>query len=578
MTDSHQDLGDTNVPLFSSEADGATRLGVLSSQAVRVIATLTVLAATVHSWMADGGLCDVLFVMGVFLTAGAVVTLASRRVLFATALVAASMVLLRLIAVLKQQSTEVVLHAYDVASFLRSWSPIADLWHDNRADAAGLLVALLAMIALGWIAWRVDPIRVRRVQALAAVAVCATLAGIGANAKNIAGHTAFYYEERYLSFWLSSWPDTIRALWRGHLIEAARSATGPALKLPVSCNLVSRPPHIILIHQESVVPPHYFPQIRYDRDIDPMFQSFDGRVHKLRVETYGGASWLTEFSTLTGLSALSLGGLHQFAQTIMARKTRETLPQALGRCGYRNVAVHPMLRVYLAIGSFFQAVGFDKMLDAKDQGATADIERDRVYFANALAETERHLKTSSQPLFLFVETMATHGPYSFTYRPEMHVPGGGSGTAPEMHEYLRRLGMAHKDYAFLRSELMQRFPGESFLIVQYGDHQPLVTLPLLGFRNDATIEEVMQSGNEAALLTYYAIDGVRYRPPPLPDLDTLDIPYLGTVMLTAAGLPLSDTYRERKHLMATCNGRYHGCPEVLEFNRRLIRSKIVDAL
>jgi hypothetical protein len=164
MTDSHPDLGDTNVPLFSSDADGATRLGVLSSQAVRVIATLTVLAATVHSWMADGGLCDVLFVMGVFLTAGAVVTLASRRVLFATALVAASMVLLRLIAVLKQQSTEVVLHAYDVASFLRSWSPIADLWHDNRADAAGLLVALLAMIALGWIAWRVDPIRVRRVQ------------------------------------------------------------------------------------------------------------------------------------------------------------------------------------------------------------------------------------------------------------------------------------------------------------------------------------------------------------------------------------------------------------------------------
>jgi hypothetical protein len=262
----------------------------------------------------------------------------------------------------------------------------------------------------------------------------------------------------------------------------------------------------------------------------------------------------------------------------MARKTRETLPQALRRCGYRNVAVHPMLRVYLAIGSFFEAVGFDKTLDAKDQGATERIERDRVYYANALAEAERHLKTSAQPLFLFIETMATHGPYSFTYRPEVDMPGGGSGTAPEMHEYLRRLGMARQDYAFLRSELMRRFPGESFLIVQYGDHQPLATLPLLGFRTDASIEEVMRSGNEAALLTYYAIDGVRYQPPPLPDLDTLDIPYLGTAMLDAAGLPLSDTYRERKRLMATCNGRHHGCPEMLEFNRRLINSKIIDAL
>jgi hypothetical protein len=367
-------------------------------------------------------------------------------------------------------------------------------------------------------------------------------------------------------------------LWRGHLIEAASNATGPALKLAAGCTPASKPPHIILIHQESVFPPHYFPQIRYDRDIDPLFQSFDGSIRKLRVETYGGASWLTEFSVLTGMSALSLGGLHQFVQTIMARKTRETLPQALRRCGYRNVAVHPMLRVYLAIGSFFEAVGFDKTLDAKDQGATERIERDRVYYANALAEAERHLKTSAQPLFLFIETMATHGPYSFTYRPEVDMPGGGSGTAPEMHEYLRRLGMARQDYAFLRSELMRRFPGESFLIVQYGDHQPLATLPLLGFRTDASIEEVMRSGNEAALLTYYAIDGVRYQPPPLPDLDTLDIPYLGTAMLDAAGLPLSDTYRERKRLMATCNGRHHGCPEMLEFNRRLINSKIIDAL
>jgi hypothetical protein len=578
MTNRHLDLGETKVSLILSRADSPACLRGLSSRAAWAIAVLAVLVLTVHSWMVDGDFGAVLFVMGVFLTAGAVVTLASKRVLFATALVAAAMVLLRSIAVLKQEPTGVVLHAYDVASFLHSWSPIVDLWHDHKGYAAGLLAAFLGMITLGWIAWRLDPTRLGRIQGLAAVAVCATLAGVGAHANDISRHAGFYYEERYLSFWLSSWPDTIRALWRGHLIEAASNATGPALKLAAGCTPASKPPHIILIHQESVFPPHYFPQIRYDRDIDPLFQSFDGSIRKLRVETYGGASWLTEFSVLTGMSALSLGGLHQFAQTIMARKTRETLPQALRRCGYRNVAVHPMLRVYLAIGSFFEAVGFDKTLDAKDQGATERIERDRVYYANALAEAERHLKTSAQPLFLFIETMATHGPYSFTYRPEVDMPGGGSGTAPEMHEYLRRLGMARQDYAFLRSELMRRFPGESFLIVQYGDHQPLATLPLLGFRTDASIEEVMRSGNEAALLTYYAIDGVRYQPPPLPDLDTLDIPYLGTAMLDAAGLPLSDTYRERKRLMATCNGRHHGCPEMLEFNRRLINSKIIDAL
>jgi hypothetical protein len=218
------------------------------------------------------------------------------------------------------------------------------------------------------------------------------------------------------------------------------------------------------------------------------------------------------------------------------------------------------------------------MLDATDQGATSSVERDRFYYASALAEMERHFKASRQPLFVFIETMATHGPYTYTYMPEVEVPGGGPGTSADMHEYLRRLAMTHQDYAFLLAELNQRFPSEQFLIVQYGDHQPLATLPLLGFREDVYIEDVMQSGNQAALLTYYAVDGVRYRPPPLPDLEVLDIPYLGTIMLDAAGLPLSDAYRERKRLMAVCKGRHHGCPEILEFNRRLIDSRIVDAL
>jgi hypothetical protein len=554
------------------------RLARLSPGVVWAISCAILAGLVIHSWVADGYASDVLFVSGTVLTLGALLLLASQRVLVASVLLAAIVTLLRTVAVLKQEPTGVVLHAYDVAYFARSWSGIVGLWHDDKGYAAGLVAALVAMGLVAWVAWRLDTTRVRRTHGLAALAVFATLTVIGAFTKDVTRHTAFYFEDRYLSFWLSSWPDTIKTLWRGNLIDAARNASGPILQPPAGCMPASKPPHIILIHQESVVPPHYFPSVRYDKGIDPLFQSFDGKVHKLRVETYGGASWLTEFSVLTGLSALSLGGLHQFAQTIMAGKVRETLPQALARCGYRNVAVHPMLRIYLAIGKFFQAVGFHQMLDATDQRATSAVERDRFYYTSALGEMERHFKASRQPLFVFIETMATHGPYTYTYMPEVEVPGGGPGTSPDMHEYLRRLAMTHQDYAFLLAELRRRFPSEQFLIVQYGDHQPLATLPLLGFRDDVYIEDVMRSGNQAALMTYYAVDGVRYRPPPLPDLETLDIPYLGTVMLDAAGLPLSDTYRERKRLMAACMGRHHDCPDMLEFNRRLIDSKIVDAL
>jgi hypothetical protein len=265
----------------------------------------------------------------------------------------------------------------------------------------------------------------------------------------------------------------------------------------------------------------------------------------------------------------------------MAGGIGDTLPQALARCGYRNVMFYPMLRHFLGSGRFFEAVGFREIVDAKAQGAAFANERDRFYYANALAEIGRHVEASAQPLFLYIQTMATHGAYDYAYSPEVAVAGGGPGTHPEMSEYLRRLAMARMDYAYLRSELVRRFPRQPFLIVHYGDHQPTATRSLLGFGGSASIEDIMASGNDAPRMTYYALDAVRYRPPPLPSLDTLDVAYLGTMLLEAAGIPLSDPYRERRRLMMLCEGRYHDCParaEVLRFHRRLIDSGLMKAL
>jgi hypothetical protein len=266
---------------------------------------------------------------------------------------------------------------------------------------------------------------------------------------------------------------------------------------------------------------------------------------------------------------------------VMAGKVRDTLPQALARCGYRNVALYPMLRIYLGIDRFFTAAGIHQILDAKDQRAASPVERDRFYFNNALGALERHLKTSQEPMFLFVETMAAHGSYDYVYMPEETVPGGGPGTLPRMHEYLRRLAMAKIDYNAMRADLERRFPNERFLIVHYGDHQPTATQPLLGFDKDVPVDVIMRSGKDEAFITYYAVDGVRYAPPPLPPVDVLDVPYLGAVILEAAGLPLSDVYRERKRLMALCEGHYRNCAarsEILKFHRRMIDSGLMDAL
>ncbi len=515
-------------------------------------------AIGLYFWLAEGHLADTVFATAVTLAVGAAIVCIGRRVLVASVLVVAMVGIVRAISYAKQQATEVLLHAYDLVTLLSSWSALTEVWSEHRNLVLGLAIAVFATTVVCWIAVRSDATRVPRLYAVCALAVFAGIAWMADTVRGQRRHTEFYFENTYVTFFYSSWSETVQALWRGRLIEAAQprpvEPQHPRLEVPAGCTPATKLPHIVLIHQEFVVPPALFPTLSYDRSLDPFFRSLDGRLNKLRVETFGGASWLTEFSLLTGLSTQSFGGMRQFLQQVMAGGIHDTLPQALARCGYRNVMFYPMLRHFLGSGRFFEATGIREIFDAKAQGAKLANERDRFYYANALAEIGRHVKASAQPLFLYIQTMAAHGPYDYAYSPEVAVAGGGPGTSPELSEYLRRLAMARMDYGFLRSQLVRRFPGQAFLIVHYGDHQPTATLSLLGFDENASIEDVMSSGNEAARMTYYVLDGVRYRPPPLPSLDMLDVAYLGTVLLEAAGVPLSDSYRERWRLMTALQG------------------------
>ena len=535
-----------------------------------------------YFWYNEGGLADTVFAVAVTLACGAAIVLVGRRILVAVVLVAAMVGIVRTVSSAKQQTREALLHAYDLVDILRTWSMPAEAWSQHRGLVLAIAAAGLATGLLSVVAARFDATRARRRHAACALAALAVVAWSADAARGQRRHTEFYFENAYVTFFYASWAETLEALWRGSLIEAAESLpAGRRFDAQSSCSPAVRPPHIILIHQEFVVPPALFPALRYDRSLDAFFRSFDGSLNKLRVETFGGASWLTEFSVLTGLSAQSFGGMRQAVQHMMAGGIRDALPQVLARCGYRTVMFYPMLHRFLGSGRFFEATGIGEIFDAKAQGAKRPNERDRFYYANALAEIGRHVRRSHEPLFVYIQTMAAHGAYDYVYEAEVAVPGGGPGTHPEMSEYLRRLAMGHADYDALRAELARRFPGEKFLILHYGDHQPTATRTLLGFDEKASIEDILASGSDAARTTYYAIDAVRYRPPPLPSLGSLDVAYLGTVLIEAAGLPLPDSYRERRRLMMLCAGRYHDCParaEVLSFHRRLIASGLMKAL
>jgi phosphoglycerol transferase MdoB-like AlkP superfamily enzyme len=545
------------------------------------LAALVVALLLRHFWLDEGTLTNILFVAGV--TAGiiAVLLLASRRILFAVGVAALIVGLIVTTSAAKQRIMNMVVHAYDLVFYLSSPSTLAYLWSDQRRYVVAFLVGLAVMSALAVLLFRADPSRIPRRWSAFALALAIIAAWAGAAAKGERRHMQFYFENLYVSSFYASWGETIEALMRGAILEASpKGAAASILAQAGKCQTGTKPPHIILIHAESVVQPSLFPTVRYDRSLDPYFQSDDKALHQLRVETYGGASWLTEFSILAGVSTHSFGGMRQFVQTFTQNRLKETLPQVLAGCGYRNVVFYPMLRNFVSNDRFYGSIGLKEIFDMKSQAAPTAQERDRFYFDNALNEIDRHLKTSRQPMFTYVQTMAAHWPYTFKYAPEENVPGGAPGTPPEMDEYLRRLSLTKIDFDHLMSELKKRFPGESFLVVHYGDHHPTATRTYLGFGDETEAEDVTLTPDSPGFLTYFAARGINYQVPKLPPFETLDVPYLGTSILEMAGLPLPPSHAERKRLMLACKGRYHTCQnreQILRFHRQLIDSGLISA-
>ena len=82
--------------------------------------------------------------------------------------------------------------------------------------------------------------------------------------------------------------------------------------------------------------------------------------------------------------------------------------------------------------------------------------------------------------------------------------------------------------------------------------------------------------------TYYAIEGINYRPKDLSSaLDRLEAPYIPLVIQEAAGLPLDPTFAEQKKILARCQGAFFACAngaEARRFNRLLIDAGLIKGM
>jgi hypothetical protein len=459
----------------------------------------------------------------------------------------------------------------DTFSFLMTVYP--GLWQ-KVATALALFLPLLALV------WWLDPLRVRRsVAALIGAGALAALTGL-ALTWPVDPYSEFYNGEYLSKFARSGVTATQEYLSRGFLDSDAGEAGHLKAPLDNTCTPATKPPHIVMVFDESSFDLTMAPGIRVPPGYREHFTSFDGKNRNFIVEGAGGPSWFTEYNVLTGLSVRSYGRFADFVTRIAAGRVERGLPWALRKCGYKTYTFYSFLGAFLSARKFQASTGIENFLDSKALGANG-VEPDG-FFYDAAARTVAR-EGARHPLFLFVYTIANHFPWDYRWRPDLTPGWRDPGNGIEPDEYIRRQMMSKRDYADFVARLTREFPNEKFLIVRFGDHQTGFARNLIDPNfDDSFMARQIAVHDPRFLTTYYAIDAVNYQPADMSTaLDTLDAPYLPLVVLEAAGLPLDATFAEQKRIFQRCRGLFYRCSggaEARRFNRLLIDAGLIKGL
>ena len=467
---------------------------------------------------------------------------------------------------------DVVIVDYDALAYLLAVVP--DLYRNLLIVTAATLGLLLAT------AW-VDSFRVSRRLAMAGAAVCAVGLTLLAWAWPLENWEIFL-RNGHVSKFVRTGVAAVTELVAHGMLESDAHAAGH-LRTPAlgeACVPSAKPPHIILVHDESSFDITVAPGMKVPPGYRDHFRSFDGRARRFVVEGPGGPSWYAEYNVLSGLSARSFGQFSYFVTRVAAGRVHRGLAQSLRHCGYKTLSLYPAMGAFMSAKSFQTTTGVQRFFDAHDLG-TNRIEPDQFFYDKALRLIDREDRKS--PLFMYIYLSANHFPWDHRYRPDLMPEWRDPGNEPRVDEYLRRQAMSALDYRRFLARLKQELPGEPFLIVRYGDHQPEFAAEVIEPNvPDAELTRRFVAYDPRYYTTYYALDTVNYTPANLSSaLDTLEGPYLPMVIQEAAGLPLDPSFAEQKRIFQRCDGTFFLCrggAEARRFNRLLIDAGLIEGL
>jgi hypothetical protein len=479
--------------------------------------------------------------------------------------------LLRAITVLKEQYLESPLMPADFVYYVRS-SLFETLRRYPNIYSVGLCVGIAVPIVL-WLAWYCDRqlflhlrSALRALLRLGGIALCALVfwicllptgpfeqvhaRGAWEKMSDDADLTNFFVNLRDSSVHVPAMADAA---------TAARDWQSTATTLPSGID-PSHYPDIVQVLEESTFDPAPYEHCTVPACDVAMFKpdALTRGTGVLRVHTFGGGTWVSEFAALTGMPQDIFGPGGMYAPYVLAPHVRDSLPRLLQKLGYLTVAVYPTHGEFLNGRDAYKAYGVDHFYGAGELGLDDWDETDTQMFDAAKRVYEK-LKKPGQPIFMMVLTINQHGPHddpmSTLPKPFQNLLHGlPPNTALNFDTYLQRLHDSDTAMHGLEQYFLDR--AQPTVLVHFGDHQPsfddlMRTLP-------RTLPPALVPYRD--YLTYYMIKS-NVPGAPLPAYPMLDIAHLPGMVLKAAGLPSDSYFSALATLRERCNGLYADCAD-----------------
>lgn len=326
-------------------------------------------------------------------------------------------------------------------------------------------------------------------------------------------------------------------------------------------------PDVVAVLEESTFDPRILKLCDVPLCRAPMFEADRmTRAHgALAVHTFGGGTWTSEFSLLTGLAHTLFGNAGLYAPYNLAPRVSFTLPKAFKEAGYRTIALYPMSGDFLNARNAYDNYGFDAFYDGTDYGlGWKSRDSDLLEVFERIHSDEKRMNPQ-QPLFVFMLTLHQHGPHMVPLA-ELPVPFNqplfpGSFRTKKLDAWLN-LNLSNYLHRLHQSDAMladlERFlfaDGHPTVLMHFGDHQPSF---------DGAINEIPKRvpkplAHTSNQVTYYMLKS--NVPARRFDYPTLDIAFLGSLLLDVAGVVPDKFYQANSLLRERCKGRYLDCKD-----------------